>query len=116
MNVSELKKRLTGKIMSTAESIIENKARTFTALLKYEIAVANTELAMRSNEHGYDFKFIPDDLANAIVIGKAERGDGQVTLNIKIPPYAFADYSDEFVKFFKTYVVANVATKLRNGI
>ena len=116
MNVSELKERLTGKIMSTAESIIESKARMFAALLKYEIAVANTELAMRSDNHGYDFKFIPDDLANSVVIGNVERGDGQVMLSIKIPPRALANHSDEFVEFFKTYVVANAVTKLRNGI
>lgn len=116
MNSTDLKSRLMDKVMSKAESIIDSKARMFTALLKYEIAVANTELAMRGKEHGYDFKFIPEDYANAAVIGQAQREDGQITMSITIPQHALKDASDSMIAYFKTYIVANAMTKLRNGI
>lgn len=116
MNSTDLKERLMGKVMDKAESIIETRARMFTALLKYEIAVANTELAMRSSNHGYDFKFIPEDYANAAVIGQAQREDGQITMTITIPQHVFKDASDSMIEYFKTYVVANAMAKLRNGV
>lgn len=115
MNVENLESNLVNRIYKTAESIIESRARTLTALLKYEIAVANTELAMLSKEHGYDFKFIPEDYANAAMLSPIVRDGGHVSITLTIPPHALKDASESMVEYFKTYIMANAITKLRNG-
>lgn len=114
MNANDIKKQLTQTILQKAEDILQSKARLFTALLFYEIAVVNTELAMRSEDHGYDFKFIPDSYAQAVVISGEESSSSGVSLKITIPSHAFKNASDEEATFFKTYVVGNVIKKMKN--
>jgi len=115
MNTEELKKNLTEKIFKKAEDILQERARLFTALLHYEIAVINTELAMRSKDHGYDFEFISDSYADAVTISNEERSSSGVSLKISIPTHAFKHASDKEFEFFKTYVIKNVLTKMQHA-
>lgn len=115
LSVNNLREELTKKIMDKAESVIENKARTLTALLKYEIAVANTEIAMNSDKHGYDFTFISEKYADNVTQSRMIKEDGQVSVTLTIPQHVFRDASESEVSFFKTYILSNALTKLRNG-
>jgi len=115
MNTQNIKDRIMQKVYDRAESEISRKAQTLVALLKYEIAVANTELAMRSHKHGYDFKFIPESYADSIVIGEAALENNAVTMTVRIPQHVLKDESESKIEFFKTYVLANAIKKLRNG-
>ena len=116
MNAKNLQETLMKKVNQKAEDILMEKSKLFVALLKYEIAVANTEIAMLSEDHGYDFKSIPDSFANSIVLTRSQESNGKVGFSIKIPAHAFKDSSESLVDYFKKYVVANVTTKIRNGI
>lgn len=113
MNAKELKANLTDRIMDVARQVMEQRANTLQALIKYEIAVINTELAMRSKKHGYDFKFLSDNYANNIAVGAIEAADGTLSMRITIPQYTFKDASPEEVEFFKNYVLRNAVTKLQ---
>ena len=113
MNADDIKKQLLDRIQKKAEQIIERKARQLKALLKYEIAVANTELAMRSKNHGYDFKFLSDSYANNIITSPVQTDNGSVSMRVIIPKHAYKDASEEEVEFFKNYVLANAMIKLR---
>ena len=115
MNVDELKNKLLNQIYSKAENVIEERARRLKSLLKYEIAVMNTELAMRSKDHGYDFKFLSDSYADNIVLSPVETRNGQVSMSITIPQHAYKDASADEIAFFKEFVLANALTKLRRG-
>ena len=115
MNANQLKEQLTKRIYETAESIISQRAETLKALIKYEIAVMNTELALRSNDHGYDFKFLSDSYANNVVLHPIQTADGSVSLTLTIPQHAYKDASDEEVEFFKTFVLRNAVTKLKRS-
>ena len=115
MNANELKKQLLDKVHNKAKQIIEERARMLKELLRYEIAVTNTELAMRSKDHGYDFKFLSDSYANNIVLHPVETQDGSVSTRITIPRHAYKDASDDEVAFFKEFVLANALTRLRRG-
>lgn len=116
MTTDKLKDALMKKISEKTEAILLKKAQTLTALIQYEIAVANTELAMSSAVHGYDFQFIPESYADAVIIGQAQSGGGQMKMTITIPAHAFKNASENEVAFFKTYILANALTKLRGGI
>lgn len=115
MNANDLRSRLMQRIYEKAERIIEERARTLQALLKYEIAVVNTELAMRSSDHGYDFKFLSDSYADNIVLSPLETDSGSVTMRVTIPNHAYKDASADEVAFFKEYVLANALQKLQRG-
>jgi len=95
MNANELRDRLMQRVYEKAERIIEERAQTLKALLKYEIAVMNTELAMRSRDHGYDFKFISDSYADNIVLSPVVTNNGSVSMNVTIPRHAYKDASNE---------------------
>lgn len=115
MNADELRKQLTDRVYQTAERVIQERAQQLKALLKYEIAVTNTELAMRSKDHGYDFKFLSDSYANNIVLSPVETQSGSVSMKVTIPHHAIKDASEEEVSFFKQFVLANALTKLQRG-
>ena len=115
MNTSDLRNRLMEQVYKKAEYIIEERAKTLQALLKYEIAVINTELAMRSNQHGYDFKFLSDSYANNIVLSPIQTDSGSVSIRVTIPNHAYKDASNDEVAFFKEYVLANALQKLTRG-
>lgn len=115
MNADELRKQLINRVHQKAESILENRAQQLKALLKYEIAVMNTELALRSKDHGYDFKFLSDSYADNIVLSPVETQQGSVSMRVTIPQHAYKDASEEEVAFFKQFVLANALTKLRRG-
>lgn len=115
MNADELRKQLLNRVQEKAEQIIEERAKQLKALLKYEIAVTNTELAMRSDAHGYDFKFLSDSYANNIVLSPIISEQGSVNMTVTIPRHAYKDASDGEVAFFKEFVLANAITKLRRG-
>ena len=116
MTSKDLKSSLMQKVMDKAKSVVERRAQTLCALLKYEIAVANTELAMRSKKHGFDFEFIPDSYADAAVLSPAVSEEGKISMRLTIPQHAFKHASEEEIRFFKTYVLANAMTKMRNGV
>ena len=115
MNADELKKQLTDRVYQAAEQVIHERAQRLKALLKYEIAVVNTELAMRSKDHGYDFQFLSDSYANNIVLSPVETQHGGVSIRVSIPHHAFKDASADEVAFFKQFVLANALTKLQRG-
>lgn len=115
MNADELRKQLTDRVYQTAERVIEEQAQQLKALLKYEIAVTNTELAMRSKDHGYDFKFLSDSYANNIVLSPIETQHGSVNMRVTIPHHAIKDASADEIAFFKQFVLANALTKLQRG-
>lgn len=115
MSTSDLRNRLMEQVYKKAEYIIEERAKTLQALLKYEIAVINTELAMRSNQHGYDFKFLSDSYANNIVLSPIQTDSGSVSIRVTIPNHAYKDASNDEVAFFKEYVLANALQKLTRG-
>lgn len=116
MKDDNLKERIMDKIMDRAESILETKAKTFAALLKYEIAVANTELAMNTTAHGYNFQFISPAYADAVTLGQATRMNGRLTMTLTIPKHAFKSASDKEIEFFKTYILANTIKKMQNTV
>lgn len=60
------KKALYDNINSKAEDVVRKTAEHYVQLIRYEISVLNTELAMASPNHGYDYKFLPDTLANSV--------------------------------------------------
>lgn len=113
MTQDDFKNRIMNKVYQKAQNIIESKASTLKALFKYEIAVTNTELALRSNTHGYDFKFIPDSYAEHVVISPVKTNSETVKITFSIPSYAFKDATDEEVAFLKDYVLANALQKLK---
>lgn len=115
MKVNDLRERLMQQIYDKAEKIVEQKAKALKALLRYEIGVMNTELAMRSKDHGYDFKFLSNSYADNIVITPATSQDGTVTVSVTIPKHAYKDATDSEVEFFKTFVLANALKKLSRG-
>lgn len=115
MNVTDLKNQLTKKIYDKAEDIISQRATMLSALLKYEISVINTELAMRSDDHGYNFKFIPESYANGVVLSPVKTDNGSVSMTFSIPSHVFKNASDEEVEFFKTFVLSNAIAKLKRG-
>lgn len=115
MSTSDLRNRLMEQVYKKAEYIIEERAKTLQELLKYEIAVINTELAMRSNQHGYDFKFLSDSYANNIVLSPIQTDSGSVSIRVTIPNHAYKDDSNDEVAFFKEYVLANALQKLTRG-
>lgn len=114
MNADDLKTRLMNTVFQRAETIITNRALTLKALLKYEIAVTNTELALYSNDHGYDFKFLSDSYADNVVISPVQTSSNAVSLRVTIPQYAFKNASDKEISFFKEYVLANALRKLKH--
>lgn len=115
MNYDDFKNNMMNKIYRRAAEVIENRAQMLKALFRYEIAIANTELAMRSNKHGYDFKSISDSYAEHVVISPAELdvGSGVVKLKFSISNYAFKNASEKEVAFLKEYVLANALQKLK---
>lgn len=115
MSTNDLRNRLMEQVYKKAEYIIEERAKTLQALIKYEIAVINTELAMRSNQHGYDFKFLSDSYANNIILSPTQTDSGSVSIRVTIPNHAYKDASNDEVAFFKEYVLANALQKLRRG-
>ena len=115
MNANDLREKLMHQIYQRAEKIVEQKARTLKALLRYEIGVMNTELAMRSKEHGYDFNFLSNSYADNIVITPVTSENGSVTVSITISRHAYKDASDSEVEFFKTFVLTNALKKLNRG-
>lgn len=112
MNIDQIRENLTQKILNQTEHILEQKAATLTAFLKYELSVMNTELALSSDDHGYDFQFLSDAYVNNIVISPVQTTNGSVTMSITIPRHAYKDSSDSEVEFFRTFVLANALRKL----
>lgn len=115
MNANDMQNRLIQRIYEKAERIIDERGRTLQALIKYEIAVINTELAMRSNDHGYNFKFLSDSYADNIVLSPVQTDSGSVSMRVTIPNHAYKDASEEEVAFFKEFVLTNALQKLRRG-
>ena len=116
MKTNDLKEQLTQKIYRTAEKIITQKAAMLKELIRYEIAVTNTELALISDGHGYDFKFLSDDYANNITLSPVQTENGSVNMRVMIPKHAYKNASDNEVEFFNTYVLANALTKLKRTV
>lgn len=117
MNVSSVRHELIKKVRNLSKHIIEDQAKQLKSYIQYEIAVVNTELAMSSKEHGYDFKFISNDYADQIIISNAVgTEEGKISLRVSIPMRAFDDASEDEVLFFKTYILTNAITRLRRGM
>ena len=115
MNQSELKGVLKNKIYEMADKKVLSLADTFKAYLKYELSVANTELALSSKTHGYNFKVIPEVLADNIQFYSPERSGGKINLRISIPQTAIEKATDEEIAYFRQYVLGNTITKMKNG-
>ena len=115
MNANDLRNRLIQNVYEKAERIIEERGLRLKALLKYEIAVINTELAMRSNNHGYNFKFISDSYVDNIVLSPVYTDSTGVSMRVTIPSHAYKDASEDEVAFVKEFVLANALQKLQRG-
>lgn len=115
MTTNDLKERLMQKVIEKAENIIDNQAKTLISLIEYEIAIVNTELAMSSKDHGYNFNFISESYADGIVLHPAKTDGGSVTLTLSIPSHVFKNASDEEIAFFKQFVLSNAMMKFRRG-
>lgn len=115
MNIDDLRNRIMHKVYEKAERIVEQRAQTLKALLRYEIGVANTELALYSNDHGYDFHFISNSYADNIVVSPAVLDNGSITMSVTIPNHAYKDASDSEINFFKTFILSNAIKKLNQG-
>lgn len=113
MNIQELQDSLKKKIMDKATEIIEKRAEKLAAFIKYETTVTNTELAMNSEKHGYDFEFISESYADGIVISPTSASDSNISLSISIPSHVFKNARSEEVEFFKTYILANAIKRLK---
>lgn len=115
MNRTSIKNRLTEAVLNKAEDVLTEKAKTLSALIKYEISVVNTELAMQSSDHGYNFKFIPESYADNVMFHPVKTEGASLTLTLSIPSAAFSHASKEEIEFFKTFVLKNAMLKLQRG-
>lgn len=113
MTADEIKDRLIQRVITRAEEILVSKAKTFSSLLKYEITVTNVELAMESDGHGYNFKFIPESYADGAVLSPVVAGEDKLEMKLTIPQHVFKNASDEEIAFFKTFIVPNATKRFK---
>ena len=115
MNKNNLNRLIQDRVYDVAKQKLQVMANRFQTYLKYEISVSNTELALSNQNHGYDFKSIPDIFADEVVISTPEMNGGKVGLSITIPQQCIDKVSEQQLAYFKKYVLSNVVTKMKNG-
>ena len=114
MNIDNIQNSLMNKIISRAKAIVEKNAKTLASMIRYETTVANTELSMQSEDHGYDFKFIPDSFAEGIVFGCVIENGTSVKMSMTIPSSVFKNATDGQISFFKEYIIENAKKRLNS--
>lgn len=109
------------KVKTAVQDVCKDKVREYAeecskqmiAYIKYEYVIAQMELAGSWKDHGYDFKFLPEQFLHDIRTEITE-GDGlNLSVKVTFPQENFRGESDDKIDFFRTYVVDNAAQKMK---
>lgn len=115
MNKQKTEKNILDQVYRAAGHYLDQTSIRLISYLKYELLVANTELAISSKDHGYDFKSIPESIVDNIVISQPNVNGRKIGLTVTIPQYQMKNMSESQILFFKQYILKNAISKIKSG-
>ena len=105
---NSLNQMVTNKVIEVAEDY----GNRLVSYIKYEYVIAQMELASSWKDHGYNFKFLPEQFIQNIRTNVTESDSG-VNMKLIIPSENFKGEDQDKIDFFSKYVVDNAVSRLR---
>ena len=95
--------------------ILEEKAAELVTYIQLEAQAMNEELVSMTTKHGYDFKSIPDEVINGIIVNPVSDNGENMSIHIQFDPYLLNKCSDQMVDFMKEYIIENATLRFNRG-
>ena len=86
---------------------INEMADNLSFIMKRPLREANTDIAMSTNLHGYNFKAFDENILNEAHIDVSIDDEKTASVSWSLPEHAFKDMDEEKYNAFQTLVVDN---------